>query len=144
MAFFEYSYLPAIMIVTDSICVSLEMAKKLAKAGWPQLDSLFIVMDDGEIRYRAIQLTDESGNMTGTCFAAPTAEEILRNMPEIIKQQDGLKEFIYFQNVYRSRGNFCVAYYTLRDMEQVVDLEDESLANAAASCWCYLKENNLL
>ena len=63
-----------------AITVSLEWAKQLAKAGWPQ-DSMFIWIRNEEVVLRsdivAISLNGSYKSAFDSLFAAPTAEEII-------------------------------------------------------------------
>src|SRR3990167_5893854 len=71
----------------SSIVVSLEMAKKLKKAGWPQ-DKFLFVWNGAYHPDKSEHVNWLSRKKVGKdwaeaeTFTAPTAEEILRRLPE--------------------------------------------------------------
>jgi hypothetical protein len=132
------------MTTPPSITVSLDTAKKLAKAGYPQEDSLFsMVAPEGFTKpYHTIftHLAREAQGWRDFTFAAPTAEEILRRLPKTIGK--GYKLHIHPSNsgIYKLR---YVRWKVPREIKES-KFEDISLANAAAAMWICLKEYNLL
>lgn len=116
----------------ESIVVGLEQAKALKEAGWPQIDALYFWAVDEEVPvlYRSI---DASAADIG-CIAAPTASGILAKLPigwEAMRNTDIEREDSYGVRVPTTGS-------------QWVKLNEDTLANAAAACWIYLKVNNLL
>lgn len=128
----------------ESIVVSLELAKQLKKAGYPQKFSV------GNFGYCVHTCTgihgwtdwsagekglyDGSGEYgidddTNYFIVAPSAEEILRRLPfgywHIEQEKNGGADFVVVDNLTNR-------FY------------GETLADAAARCYCYLAENNLL
>lgn len=118
------------MIDFGSITVSLEWAKKMKEAGWNE-KTVFAF----DHRFDYYELDDFYG--FGAIFA-PTAEEILRRLPNNF-------EGIPLRIQYEKDGSILVGYAYSKDGTQPMYRGDrDSLANAAAAMWCYLKENNLL
>lgn len=136
---------------SEQITVSLEWAKKLKEAGWPQNSSLFWwaefynkssttpdelfqqLVDDDEWDFGSINVMHgfrESGYLKQLKrLSVPTAEEILQRLPmnDVTLTGDG--------------RIFCCTYdkgFTSND--EVGD----NLANAAAAMFCYLAERKLL
>lgn len=156
-----------------SITVSLDMAKKLKEAGWPQGEQIFYFTnahniaeypEDGyELEIGEFHLSGKTflewapveklnGHLS---FAAPTAEEILRRLPTRIKRFGDKEEFFLKVAPFRTGGGlprvFFVGYETIpiKDGESVTHMmkfepREPSLANAAAAMWCYLSDNKLL
>ena len=125
------------MMRPDSICVSLEWAKKLNWEG-----SLFaFFFYDGYWDHGPSRAFDKKD--VDELVYSPTAEEILRELPLDVGK--------YELQIYRcGKDGWAVAYYD-GNHEPLYDAADcqndypnDSLANAAASMWEYLKENDLL
>lgn len=117
----------------ESIVTSLEISKKLDAAGYPQKES---------INYWCFLNTEEEPIVVGLKrpkddeIAAPTAEEILRRLPG--KITGPLYLDVQFKGEPRKwRVAFCGSQSIYLELE-------DSLANAAAQMWIYLKENNFL
>lgn len=114
----------------NDITVSLEMAKKLKEAGW--------IWDDAQFFWSTKTLESKvwecphrsqySLISNQTDIAAPTAEEILRELPIGSLAQMEEKE----------RKRWTVS------SPNIHGLPFPSLADSAASHWIHLKENNLL
>ncbi len=125
----------------ESITVSLEWAKKLKEAGWPQ--------DEQTVNHwRRKGEIYSVGGFTTWCLAAPTAEEILRRLPDYIGT-----EYVLVTVRDHPENKWSVNY--IRISEKGVNYhpdhefrarpcDGDSLANAAAAMWCYLAENKLL
>lgn len=143
----------------ESIAVSLEMAKKLKAAGWPQEDSVFHWQwheDDGEwpsfsapSEWSCYQMEASLDDYDdGDCFAAPSAEEILRRLPE--KFTHGEPYCLYAAITFRGHtlGNgWYVGYRNFAEgkAHPEIDGQDaDTLANAMAKMYCYLADNKLL
>jgi hypothetical protein len=152
----------------ESIVVSLEWAKKLKEAGYPKDDCShyysdtrkswkpyncdhlgeFVPFENGdlEVTWGIIELhhsRDDAvqaakGYNNSEPLAAPTAEEIMRALPDWI---------------YCKKSSFGPAgRWMCAEKEGHVRVpkgfhslfECDSLSNAVAAMWCYLKEQNLL
>jgi hypothetical protein len=133
----------------ESIVTSLDWSKKLKEAGWSQEGSTFYWQEhqpthEFHVWFRDVLHLSEV-KVPGLCFAAPTAEEILRRLPKDITKNDGS---CYALEVYfcAEDGNCLVYKPMIRG--QIMQLADaankDSLANAAAAMWVYLSEQKLL
>lgn len=160
----------------ESITVSLEMAKALKEAGWEQdiyvkekPQSQYVYMQDDLHLIHVDNDTDwilgndyQSGSREleeyGYC-TAPTAEEILRELPDPVKFPDNYEGSIRFNEGYllieHDNEDWSAQYYHCvyggfkatvqrKDKEEWVVKNADTLANAAAQMWVYLKEHNLL
>lgn len=139
----------------ESIVVSLDMAKQLAKAGWPQEESYlaWFTMQNG----KTSEVHRNVGNLLPIDFAAPTAEEILRRLPGYVLDKGityGLRvEKLNPLQIFDRTGEnqeymWKMDYYRIRDNIELCPpsppVTGTNLANAAAAMWCYLSENDLL
>lgn len=145
------------MSTPESIVVSLEWAKKLKDAGWPQgnyaedVRSHFYWYNtiDGLNNWKIISLEDIRGLISKFEIAAPTAEELLRRLPEYFDDAE-MRDGIYkrFWLVAQKDGNWTVCYSDghcqIKKGIGPMRITGDTLANAAASMWIFLKENNLL
>lgn len=113
---------------------SLELSKALKEEGFSQKCHQFWyrMSDDSVGTFTDLEADAKfEGGEVLEC-AAPCAEEILEKLPHIVKNTGLL--------VTRSQNGkeWEVAYLGSKPFR------DTSLANAAAYCWLYLKEHNLL
>lgn len=119
-----------------TITVSLEWAKKLKEAGWPQDSFLYWFHLEG-----LNSLTSEKIEASAIEYiAAPTAEEILRRLPRVSLSGDEC--YLQAERIIKETWN--VEYEGTDGISRSEGFADESLANAAAAMWCYLSDNNLL
>lgn len=129
------------MTNASKITVSLEWAKRLAKAGWRQetafvwwyteamsTDVKYFPDVDWEKRENKLQLFEKRMIDSGRHTFAPTAEEILRRLPDF-----KLQRIVHTWVIQ-------IIFDPLHGRTET----SESLANAAAAMYCYLSENNLL
>lgn len=147
------------MTTTESIVPSLEMCKKLKEAGWPQDDAVWYWV--GHMLNDKMQPTswtlwprekeEYREQWKPHIHAAPTAEEILRRLPDEIPINAGLKGSDYWIEIaksshwgstpweirYRENG-------TLLLWDNPEPIRAATLANAAAAMYCYLAEQKLL
>ncbi len=128
--------------MSESITTSLEWSKKLKDAGWRQMDCQFYWHQRMGKEWEL--LTIEQSNRARvlrwaqTFIAAPTAEEILRRLPRSRGDYNGLQ-------ATTEDANWRVGYWdSPSDMPSKADFSADTLANAAASLYCYLAENKLL
>ena len=137
----------------ESITVSLDVAKELKEAGWPQEDYFVWVESATEDEDPELCTPMEWNIFTKGLFdacksawiakndcAAPTAEEILRRLPNAIYH----KGSIYYLVI---RDKDCVSYERAENMVDNSPLHDSSengLRNSLAAMYCYLAEHNLL
>jgi len=126
----------------ESIVVSLELAKELKEAGWPQNESVFCVDTKGGLGVvlrDATQMGESQVIWNERFIAAPTAEEFLRNLPDKIADDvmTGTKSLLQIQAREKRKG-WHIFYF---DDSGAMG---STLANAAAIMWLHLKCNNLL
>ena len=125
--------------------VSLDTAKKLKEAGFPQESHFYY-------RYHAAFSGYEIENqdsfvrsiMDGSFlwYAAPLADEILELLPWKLDFGDGLLKFLVISKV---QGGYQVGYQN-NEKHDYVDgyIGNEYLAIATAQMWMHLKHSNLL
>ena len=139
----------------EQICVSLELAKQLKEAGYPQ-ESLFYVDEASKqttypnTEFRKI-IREVDGKLTNTeYFSSPTASELLEELPNYISDTpDGFYLHIAkwheeiekepYQCFYKpAKGNVKRAF------ENFAEFRGNTTQDALAKMWLYLKQNNLL
>jgi len=140
--------------------VSLELAKQLKEKGYPQditfSGSYFYQGTINEIEkeegYVLLSHRELLGFKGAIKILAPTADEILERLPARItnpstRNMDRLTFFIRGHAGDDSkqdvRDGFTLEYWTNYN-QPLVRIRDDTLADAAAKMWLYLKENDLL
>lgn len=145
------------MTTPESITVSLDTAKKLKEAGW-QHETYFDWYFNGTGANRVVRHPSPDELRTSEFHLecpAPTAEEILRRLPPNLIRSTEKDTVTYALTIKALFGieqingdNWQIMYYRVRDGIEMAPyspvLFADTLANAAAACWIYLKENNLL
>lgn len=126
----------------ESIVTSLDWSKKLKEAGWPQNEGHFSwyrysLTNSAKEWYVECQWQNEGNHLEW--MAAPTAEDILRRLPERLPGVFGDESLLQIQPLHGMSG-WSVFYHSLGDD----DHSDKSLANAAAAMYYYLAEQKLL
>ncbi|SRR6266496_1778048 len=127
----------------------LETSKLLKEAGFPQENCEFYYFnhfsDEFIVRRKENMthvLTDQFKHLA---FAAPTAEEVLDELPEIISSEPN--ELVGTGKTYltiQKLGYYEVGY-TLTNGDMLFDsVEDKSLSEALAKMYLYLAEKGLL
>lgn len=130
------------MTTPESIVVSLEWARKLKEAGWPQEDSLMCWIRSTDTYTDKVSLSRRT-LPKNRLAASPTAEEILRRLPRYLPWKDDSDNMAaLFVNVFPS--SYRVGYSPQWTQDAWSTPDAETLADAAAGCYCYLSENNLL
>ena len=121
------------MTKPPSITVDIKMARKLEKAGWDKRCFSYWVP---YLKGYALAYDFEENALPDENYCAPTASEILDGLPIVLRK----KNLCCSKSVPDIRGNpfWQVSY----DWEAVFG--SDTLANAAAELWIYLKENDLL
>ena len=120
--------------------ISLELAKQLNVTGYPQKDSfLYWINSNGkpQVASPQIQLWNDHGY---EWYAAPTADEILDQLPPFRKVKKELCEI----NIMRNLAGEWLVRYGNPKYWGVLRQKDFNLADAGAKMWIYLKEKNLL
>lgn len=122
--------------------VSLELAKSLKEKGYPQDKGFFWARDGALQKEKDWFLTRIDGKGVTKAdwvdyVASPTADEILEELPERIKGHKTI-------GMGKSMGEWLIGYQKIGNELQAIRFGDESIANAAAKLWFYLKENDLL
>ena len=130
------------IIGPSSIVTSLEWSKKLKEAGWPQDDYLFIwrgpAPQHGRPDWNLGECFDTHAN--DGCFAAPTAEEILRKLPKLIVHKE-IHSRLY---ITPYENDYEVGYSPQWNEGIKLNRAEESLADAAAAMFVFLAEQKLL
>jgi hypothetical protein len=135
------------------ICVSLELAKKLEKAGYPQ-ESLFYWCeneDTGEffLSYKNEIKADHGHDWRQFAwYSAPTASELGEALPreieyQVDKNEPGFRDYEPRISVDID-NNWLIRYGDFTADKILIAFKDKSEANARAKMWLYLKSNNLL
>lgn len=133
--------------------VSIERARALKEAGWKQNDCSHYWVEIVVPRLKREEpsrewklLTQRESNealfkFTEQKIAAPTAEEVLRELPVdvIIDGYEYRIEMLKRHGVSNDKYYVNYRYYT-----KVYEFMEDTLADATTSAWIYLKENNLL
>lgn len=104
----------------EQICVSLELAKRMRKLGWPQDKSFFVWQGTTQ----GYVLRDwENRNEVMGYFVAPTVGEIGMALPDLCMSS-------------RHEGKWkCLGAFGMT--------EGKTEADARGKMWCYLKERGL-
>ncbi len=137
------------MSTPESIVVSLEQAKALKKAGWPQDESNFYWEewnDPTEQKGPFVVFHETEFIETHVVVTAPTAEEILRELPPSV-QIDGITVYlsIFDDRDWVGDHSWDICYSPDHGWSSDVHVRDkDNFAGACAQMWCYLSENNLL
>lgn len=136
------------MTTHESLVVTLDLARKLKEAGWPQTESFFrwfhrdYLAGDGERTVKDyVWVESRSYPNDELIAAAPTAEEILRRLPqsiEIGRRSGRLEMAPMWDKGYR------VCYVSDTWLATSPVQYEVTLTNALASMWLYLKEHDLL
>jgi hypothetical protein len=141
----------------ELIVVSIDMAKKLKEAGWDQNECLWRWVEfhggvaKGHSDYESNtrwELREKGSDYNfDPRYAAPTAEEILRRLPESLMLQtrgDRIggndSETAFDLEMGKNKYGYFVRY----EKEAAEEFYADTLANAAAQMWIYLKEHSLL
>lgn len=126
--------------------VSLELSKELKKAGYPQKGERNWRYNENPNDAMLVEFPFESSRFE--FCAAPTADEILDILPFDIIGDEGMR---FDLNIYRELnfGRWVVCYWWDEDSrrksgEKIENIEANTLADAAALMWLYLKEKELL
>ncbi|MGZ3593433.1 MAG: hypothetical protein ACXWOL_16300 [Ktedonobacteraceae bacterium] len=118
--------------------ISLELAKQLKEAGYPQVTAFYWVITltqdyhlswyDGELP----QVLKERND----CYSSPSAEEILDQLPEDIKHRGIL--IIMKSEINKT---WKVSYQDVASEEEdIIGFAENFLADAAAKMWLHLKK----
>lgn len=121
-------------------CVSLETAKKLKEAGFPQKTErkwAFHVNNVDPVW--SIQYDDDDSWMGYEVTAAPDAQEIGALLPQSIHTEDGDWQFGQRKELDNIHVTF---YWNPSGTKKGFDHHNE--AEARAACWLYLKEQKLI
>ncbi len=142
------------MNTPQSITVDLDHAKKLKEAGWYQNSSVhqwYRNKSDDSISVDHRTILALPINKIEVLVDAPTAEEILRRLPDMWPVGTEALLLTCCQSPEPER--LWVITYSDKNGGHPDELDagkggtpmiDQSLANAAAAMWIYLKSNSLL
>lgn len=126
------------------------MAKKLKEAGWEQDNCIHYwtthsITEEDIVVHRSVAWVNADAHIDGDLnIGAPTCEEILRELPVRLDGESGTKPntFLLIDKVGKTGWN--VRYVNMTSGDRRQEIIADTLANAAAAMWIYLKENNLL
>jgi len=124
-------------------CVSLGIAKQLKEAGWNKDAVHYWVKERGLWRLEnekhyinGCSITKFINDFPERC-PAPLATEILEELPRFLGNS-GLYELTI---THKNYGKYCVSYYDDGNESSYSEEQfDESLPNALAKMWLYLKK----
>jgi len=108
-----------------TLCVSLETAKALKAAGWTKPTVFAYRMLDGEWKLDYFHEL-----FAGEKLSAPTAEEVLRELPEKIDLKEWRRD-LQFLFIAPEKGKWEVSYGEFKKFR------DKSLSEAAAQMWLW-------
>lgn len=138
--------------MTQHHVTSLELARKLKEAGYPQEGEFWWKhYEQSEVGELPILARDDEINdgFMEDYYAAPLCTELLEQLPEYIDLPDGSRKYplIYKDHYGDERGQVYRAY--LSDISNPnflgeMRFENQSLPNALAEMWLWLKENSYL
>lgn len=119
--------------MNPDITVSLAKAKALKEAGFDQGDCYFFWVDGERVARQTLAYMG-SYYAEEEAVAAPTAEEILRRLPEVdIHTQWVMEKVSFMVNKKRVPG-----------VHKALHFHSDSLADALSKMYIHLAENNLL
>lgn len=136
----------------QDICVNLKLAEELKEARYPQDGSLFywvrVNNDDSKLWPKEYEDITENGQTVhvvdsymierGVVISAPTAEEILKELPRFIHHEiDGAREKLKITKSGVKELPYWVGY-------EVYEMAGKSLADSAAKMWLFLRRNELV
>ena len=142
------------------ITVSLEKAKELKEYGWPQDNYFLWIVDSsgsghfGHYTFDHILVIDsvgvaEDGSKIADKFSAPTAEELLRRLPEAVKYP--VRNAIEYELLIRPFDDLDERHWEITYAKDIDNVDNTplhettgSLSDAAAEMFIWLKQNNLL
>lgn len=126
--------------------VSSQLAQELKQAGFEQLTGHYyniaktpenIIKEKyGNYNLAGVEAF-EHYTITYESFAAPTAEELLEELPAYIEKQGRL-------TIWKYEVRYHIAYDSINKQFYDLCIEDKCLANALAMLWIKLKKKNLL
>lgn len=128
--------------------VSLEIAKQLKEAGFPQKSDMIWLNIDDEIELLHISKIFKPHLPLHTIsYAAPTAEDILDLLPERITHRRCLYMTPTAEELLPDENNYYVFYEkasTLGEETGNPEFGGKTLVEALAKMWIYLNENDFL
>jgi hypothetical protein len=138
------------MNTPESISVALDWANALEAVGFPQDDSALIWCGCNPKHESFVWQRRNNEVCGGWDLAAPTAEEILRRLPNhlVALMKDNRSPTLRFRRLDTHAGDgsrWCLGYDIGHDNYLGgFSTEEDTLANAAAAMYCYLAEQKLL
>lgn len=128
----------------NSICVSVDTAKKLKEAGWTKLTKIVSIATQKSNLWRPILSEGMDLSIYSEWYYVPTAEEILRELPNRIKFIYGQSGWQYLE-IYKADDDLYVfkyADYLHRNVK--VGGISKSLSEAAAQMWLFMKKGGYI
>jgi len=122
------------------ITVSLEWAKNLKDVGWEHKKAMFYWQEE-DGKSRIVQVIEPIGFEFRQFYAAPTCEEILRELPQ--KIDESRLQINRLGKLHEYHWSVCYSN-TCGSAWREEQFISDTLANVSASMWIFLKKNNLL
>ena len=118
-----------------TLCVSLDTAKALKAAGWTKPTHFqWLIKNNGSQPDQIVDFhTDHHSENHYTYFPCPTAEEVLRELPEKIDLNEWRRD-LQFIFISPEKGKWEVSY------GQFKKFKNKSLSEAAAQIWLWCVE----
>lgn len=116
--------------------VNLELSKALKEAGYPQETEFCYYRNAETYHFLRNPMGGKMLPMKEKTFASPTADEILDQLPDYNERKDHLV-------LYKDDRPESVKWELSYDGNNPT-FSDDSLANACARMWLYLKKEGLL
>lgn len=127
--------------------VSLELAQSLKEAGFPQDTHFYITFDKFENTEKLVTYSralidgkEHKKHIRDDWYAAPTAEEILEQLPASVIDKETRENTPL--RIYRG-SDWLVSYHVTFN-RPFLEAKDKCLAEAAGKMYLYLVENHLL
>lgn len=118
----------------QQICVSLELAKQLKEAGYPQESFFWWRYNWSKEKYEI------QGENRGEDFAAPTSAELGEQLPDSIHAAP----ITYFLDYQKLGDTWKIDYRDADDDQLLWSIGSDNEADIRAKMWLLLKEKGLI
>ena len=111
--------------------VSLELSKQLKEAGYPQETEFCYYRNADEYHFLRNPFEGKMRPFPEKTYASPTADEILEQLPEYVM-------------VHRENSGWYCEFKTVSGRKTDIGFFGDTIADAAAKMWLYLKKEKLI